>query len=774
MNEPVVHIPKLLYDDLRLHDDESGPDFDTLWRILWRRRLAALCAFFLFCCLGMSALLVLRPSFTAHAVMSVSSTQPDLTATDQVSPSSRSSALAEADVESQIQLMSSNRALLKVARDLELTQHDRIGDKKRDWRGEIRAFINRKWWALAEGEWTDVFDLTFGRGEPSAQTPQTGQSDDAIVEFMRSRLRIQPIAKSTTIDIAFTAADPEIAAKVANAVAENYIAVRQSVRLDQAQRATSYLARRAQHVLDEVTAAEKLAENARAANVLGDGRDIQQLGAEMDKVNAQLASAKVAVVIAKTELRAAEKRVQEVGIVGALQPGQSQLVDRLREFASQARTKLEATRADRGAGHPESQRAAKEYAAAQSEVAFEAEARMNKLRADVTVANQQVAMLETSLKSLRAEHDRMSAVSLDLKGLERKAAAYRSVYEAILGRLRQTEQIGFNEAENWLIAAAIPPSSPASPNFMLIIGMTLCAASVGAIGLALLLEYQTRETIISSQQVMAKGIRALAMVPDLGLRGRSLKRVLTARRGHKQAAFRDAIDSLFTSVSEQLRGKPGCQVLIVTSSLPFEGKSTTITALAARMVSSGRRVLLIDADLRAPRLHRAFGIKNDRGLLDCLQPLSCPSDSVYFDARSGISVVTAGPRTADPQNVLRSPQFHELLQMWKLSYDFILIDTPPVLPIPDVRILVPLSDICIFVTRWRSTRWKVALHALTLLRESGAEVAGIVVSKVRVAQLQTYGFADSQVYGKEYHRYSARGVSHVPLLQWSRLLRPGR
>jgi Mrp family chromosome partitioning ATPase len=97
----------------------------------------------------------------------------------------------------------------------------------------------------------------------------------------------------------------------------------------------------------------------------------------------------------------------------------------------------------------------------------------------------------------------------------------------------------------------------------------------------------------------------------------------------------------------------------------------------------------------------------------------------------------------------------ELIEEWRTSYDFIVIDSPPVLPISDARILAPLSDLCLFVTRWRKTHWKVAQHALAILGESGARLAGVVVSKVDVKQLATYGFADSQVYGREYRRYSS-------------------
>jgi capsular exopolysaccharide synthesis family protein len=189
--------------------------------------------------------------------------------------------------------------------------------------------------------------------------------------------------------------------------------------------------------------------------------------------------------------------------------------------------------------------------------------------------------------------------------------------------------------------------------------------------------------------------------------------------------------------------------------MPFEGKSTTITALAGKMASAGNRVLMIDCDLRGPRLHRAFGITNSRGLSDCIQSPVDLNSIVNVDTQTGISVVPAGRGQVDPQKVLSSQKLCEAIEQWRSVYDFILIDAPPVLPISDARILLPLTDYCLFVTRWRKTRWTVAMHALRLLRESGARLAGVVLSSVDIRAYGAYGFADSDIYGSAYERYAA-------------------
>jgi polysaccharide biosynthesis transport protein len=353
----------------------------------------------------------------------------------------------------------------------------------------------------------------------------------------------------------------------------------------------------------------------------------------------------------------------------------------------------------------------------------------------------------------------LSTALITLRGLERPAAVSRAVYEAFLNRVKVTEQVGFNEAESWILSPAIAPANPSFPNPLLFLGATLFLASAAALSLALLAEREAGQTILSSQHILDRGLKPLGIVPDCGNGTASLKRALAASTQRENSAFPESIGAIFTSLMELGRRERSSLVLLVTSALPFEGKSTTIVALAAKMASAGKRILVIDADLRAPRLHHAFGISNKHGLTECLDSSRPLGDSIYRDAETGISVLTAGPSRPKPQNVLRSQQLFDAVETFRTSYDFILIDSPPVLPFSDARILVPLTDYCIFVMHWGKTRWTSGMHALRLLRDSEARLAGIVVSKVNVKKLATYEFADSEIYGRAYKRYSAGTVN---------------
>jgi capsular exopolysaccharide synthesis family protein len=717
-------------------------------RIVLRHRLACSLVALAVIVLGTVLLASLTPQYFANTVMIVTSRQPDLAATDQVAPVVHSaSSTRDSDVEPEKQLMVSRDALLKVAREVDLGKDIRIPE------GILDKFIGA---ALhLHAYWDELLGAISESPQDRPNPAIRPNPEEKLVEALRKRLRVEPIGKSTTVDIGFSASDPVVAAAVANAVAETYIENRLAARREDAERAAKYLRTRSQELLAEVTASEKAVEGFRESSVLRDGRDIEQLRAEMEKTNTQLAAVRIEKAIAATKLEAVEARVKQVGIVGALESGESKLNDGLRQRATEAKARLVGSLSELAERHPAAQRAQKEYNVAQAEVIYEAQARLSRLRAGVTMADQQVRLLQNSLQAFRSDYDHLSATLIAMRGLERHATAARSVYEALLGKVKLAEQVGFNEAESWILSRAKPPTSPSSPNPMSFFGATLFAAFAAAFAVALLLERRASRTVLSAEHILDRGYRALGIVPELA-RGRlTLPRALTASQERSTTPFTESIGGIFTSVMHLARPDQSSLVLLVTSAMPFEGKSTTITALAGKMASAGNRVLMIDCDLHGPRLHRAFGFTNSRGLSDCIQSPVDLNSIVKVDTQTGISVVTAGRGQVDPQKVLSSQKLCKAIEQWRSVYDFILIDAPPVLPISDVRILLPLTDYCLFVTRWRKTRWTTAMHGLRLLRESGARLAGVVLSSVDIRAYSAYGFADSEIYGSAYERYAA-------------------
>jgi polysaccharide biosynthesis transport protein len=320
-----------------------------------------------------------------------------------------------------------------------------------------------------------------------------------------------------------------------------------------------------------------------------------------------------------------------------------------------------------------------------------------------------------------------------------------TVDETLLSHLTMFDRAGFDLVKTWIAAPAVVPQKQSSPDILLICAVTLVIAIGAASSAVLLADYYQNRTVLSADQLSHHGVRALGLIPDVGRN--YAQSVVALVSNQPREAFTDSIAALHASLVPLVpRDPPGCLVLLFASALPHEGKSTTAAALAASIAGHSRRVLLIDADLRSPSLHRHFGVDCKRGLANCLDADVDLESLILSDPRSGVSLLPAGGCHSRPLEVLSSARLREGIDAWRGSFDFILIDAPPVLPIADPRILAPLVDYCVFVARWGKTGLEVANHGLRLLTQSGARIAGIAVSRVDVRQFSTYGFADSSTY----------------------------
>jgi capsular exopolysaccharide synthesis family protein len=715
---------------------------------IWRRRWCFLFVFGAVTVLGAVFLLVVPLRYTSHAMVMVASRHPDLSGTDEVV---RALARKDPDVDGEIQLIASPAALRQVAKDLQLTQRPEFE----------RALQNRGPGTLvavrtAMGRWLGVL---FGRG--AARGPVTAPPVDpieTIVGQLQQSLKVEEINKSTIVDIAATAGEPALAAEIANAVARNYTANRYRDRLQDAERAALWLKQRSAELRQGLLAVESKVEQFRAKNAQLDGRDLEMLHQEIATIDAKLTAAKISQELANTKLATMQNMVRQIGPVAALGGDEGTLSARLREQASQLHGRLAATLAATGPANPAAVQLGTEAKRADSESARLAQAKMEALRGEAQVAGRQTHDLEQMLAQLRGKYDQLNMANVTLRGLDREASAARTVYESFLNRFKLTQQVGFDETKSWLVSPATAPRLPSSPHVPLVALATLVCALGAALSAVFLAEHRSHRGVLSAEQLTPRGLRPLSLIPEFDRRTRRQGVVATVT-GQPNLPFTEAIAGLYLSlVALTRRNAPSGSVVMCGSALPFEGKSTTVAALAALIAGTGKSVLLIDADLRSPSLHRIFAVRGRSGLANCLDPDVDLDQLIHCDPVSGVSLLAAGGSHPRPQEALQSPQLREAVRRWRDRFDIVLIDTPPVLPIADARILAPLADYCVFIVRWGKTGWNTAAHGLNLFKETGARIAGVALSRVNLKQLGTYDFADSEAYrGSYYRRYiSAR------------------
>jgi capsular exopolysaccharide synthesis family protein len=249
-------------------------------------------------------------------------------------------------------------------------------------------------------------------------------------------------------------------------------------------------------------------------------------------------------------------------------------------------------------------------------------------------------------------------------------------------------------------------------------------------------------------------VNALGMVPALA----GIRRAIGNSRPENEvmdrplSAYTEAIRSIHTNLMlADVDHRP--RVVLVTSALPGEGKSTMAMSLAQTVARSGQRVVVVDGDLRRPSLHRLAGIAQKPGLIEWLLGRNAAEEVVYSAGPGGVDVIPAGSPLQLPPNLLSSDRFRLLLHGLTERYDMVILDSAPVLAVSDTRVLAALAERTLFVVRWASTSRKVAASALHQLFEAGANVAGVALTAVDVKAHAKDGFTDSVLYTGQLRAY---------------------
>jgi capsular exopolysaccharide synthesis family protein len=219
-----------------------------------------------------------------------------------------------------------------------------------------------------------------------------------------------------------------------------------------------------------------------------------------------------------------------------------------------------------------------------------------------------------------------------------------------------------------------------------------------------------------------------------------------------RSAFSESLRSLYTSILLTRVDAPPRTVLI-TSALPREGKSSIALCLARVQARSGTKVVILDADLRRPRLHEALGLARVPGLVELLSGETTIEEALRLDEASGAAVILSGRSIPNPPDLLRSQRLQQLLEQLTQSHDLVVLDSPPVSVASDARIVASLANVTLLVVRWAETRREIVQQALKELHGAGAHVGGVVLSMVDPRRYAQYGYGDSGYYYGRLKKY---------------------
>ena len=437
----------------------------------------------------------------------------------------------------------------------------------------------------------------------------------------------------------------------------------------------------------------------------------------------------------------------------------SPLIHRLREREADVARRVAEMATEYGPRHPKMINIQAELQDIRGRIEAEVEKIVRGLSNEFEVAQAGERTLERNLSNLQEEATRSGAAHGQLRVLEREAAASRALFDTLLARFKEAGgRDEIQHADARIISYADVPALPTWPRKGLVVGAALAVSTFLGVLLVLLLELLDRGFRSSEQIESVTGAGTLSLIPLLaGLRlnrGSPVQYVLD----RPASSFAESLRTLHTGLLlSDVDTAP--KSVLITSSLPVEGKTTIAIAMARLIARSGRRVVLVDADLRRSQVAKILELSNEQGLVEILGTQEASLETVIqHDRDSGLHVLTAGSRSvSNPPDLFGSSRMRDLISALQHTYDLIVIDSPPLHVVSDSRVLARMVDKTVYVIRWEKTKREVATLGLKQLLESGASVAGVALSMVNVRKNARYAYPDSGYYyyrrSREYRRY---------------------
>lgn len=612
-------------------------------------------------------------------------------------------------------------------------------------------------WAQAAG--TSVLGMIRPETvEPSGDDPGVPGGDvelaahsteeDAQVGAFVNLIAVTPVLNTRLVDVLFTSADPVFAAEAANTHVETYVERNLARRLEAVQQQLEW-------VNNELASQQAAVEKSdQALAQYRESQDALSLNASTDFVTTRLAS------LSEEVNRAESDRLQKESVydqVKDLDPD----ADATLNFpaiatstavatATAALTELENEKvqlsARYGERHPQMVRVNAELETALAAVRTEVRRAIEAVRSDFQLALDDERRVRREFEQQKLEAEDLSRKQVDYRVLERQATSNQRVYETLLDQQKELQVVANSRANNvQLMDRAQVPAAPFTPNTRRDWLTAIAVGLIFAVGLVMTVEYLD-DTIKTPDDISRRlHLPLLGLVPSVrGDRPPVLSGDVPHDFGEAFRSLRTAL--VFTS------GSSSSRIIGVTSTQPLEGKTTSACNLALVLALGGARVLLVDADMRRPSVHKTLGMSNSVGLSHVLVEQARIREAIQRTHDPNLFALTAGQPPPNPSELLASDRMRSLLTSLQAGpFDWIIIDGPPVLAVTDSVVLASLVTGMVFVIGAEMTRSTHAERALEMLRTGGhANMIGVVLNRVDFARNKYYY---SRYYGHHYKSY---------------------
>ena len=692
--------------------DHAAIDLHALWSAVRRNRwlIAAILVAALLA--GETATLLTAPTYSARATVQVDQRTARVLGTED---QDASGSLADADrfLQTQVDILHSRTLAEKVADGLSLYKDAQ-------------------------------FQASIGSPTDKGGT-NTAEKRSQIVDVLQKGVDINLPRNSRVIGISYASRDRNIASKVANAFATYYIETNLQRKFDQSAYARTFLERQLAQAKSRLEQSEiALIAYARSAQLIdtssgaaGNGQDAGQRSlttANLVQLNQTYATARSTRVQAEQRWRQA----QATPLMSLPEVLSNPAIEQLSQKRAELQADYEQERQRHKADYPTVQQAAAGLQEINRQINAIASSVRDSIRDAYLVADRQEQAINGNVGQLKAQTLSEQDRSVRYNILRRETDTNRQLYDALLQRYKEVSaEAGATNNNIAIIDRAEPPSRPIRPRPSL----NMALALLGGLALAMLIVFVRErfdDAIRAPGDVEDKlGLPLLASIPLI--KG---KRTLDQELDDPRSSVSEAYYALRAAID--LSGAPtGTRVLLMTSSRQGEGKSTTALALARIAAAGGSRVLLVDADLRKPTLHRSLAVDNKRGLSNVLAGHRSADEVIRVSDVLGLDFVSSGPQPPSPAQLLMGPQLPEFLGSLQGRYDLVIIDAPPVLGLADAPRLASIANVTVFAVEADRAHRGGAKAALRRLQSSHAHVVGAVLTKF---DAKRSGYSDYEGY----------------------------
>lgn len=706
----------------RRDDDEI--DLLAYWRILVKRRWLVLGILTGVVALALLKTLMATPIYRATSVLQLEKAGSQVVQVEGIQPDSDGYGWDPEFLQTQYELLQSRSLAERVADELNLDEAtlDRLNDP--GWLGRMLALLRPKSKAAAAGD-----------AAPVAAAKQLR----AAAGVVRGGLSVEPVRNSRLVRINYDSPSPEFSARVANAIAEGFIASGLERRFGASSYAKTYLEDQLKLTKAKLEESErKLVSFAQKEGLVSTGENGQSLATQnLTQLNAALANAQDQRIRAQARWRQASSGAMPADMIGNsnIRPLQQQRA----QLQGQYQLKLQTFKPD----YPEMQQLKGQIDELERQIAAENGSVRASVRAEYEAAAAQERMMMSQIATLRTEALDVDGRSIQYNIIKREVDTNRELYDGLLQRYKEVGVAGDVRSNNIsIIDRADVPNWRFKPNLTLNLALGLLLGGMLGVLAAFLLEFLD-DTIKTPEDVEQKlKLPVLGVIPKLGPKESVAVAILDPR-----SAFAEAYRSVRTALQFATdHGVP--RTLLITSAGPGEGKSTTALTLALKFTQLGKRVLLVEADLRNPSLHRVFGQKGSQVGLSNLLAGACTLTEATVDAPDDplLKVILAGPLPPNPAELLSSSKLVSLLTVAGERYDQIIIDGPPVLGLADAPILANAMEGTLVVISSAKTKIGAAQAAIKRLLAARARIVGGLLTKYD-SRVAGYGYG----YGYEGH-----------------------